>query len=113
MLLTAERSLRIVLCAAVDDHQVQYSTISNDVFTLQSATDQIARSIEGLEAEVEGEVVELLGHAEGVVDEARLLVLEDPGELHSVDRCGLLIVMSLLLDVHWQSEWRAALTELV
>lgn len=63
----------------VDDHQNQYSAISNDVFALQSATDQIARSIEGLEAQVDGEVAEMVGHAEAIADEARALVLEDPG----------------------------------
>jgi hypothetical protein len=69
-----------VITSLADDHQAQYSSISNDVFALQSATDQIAQSIEGLEVQLEHEVAEIVGHAEAVVEEARLLVLEDPGE---------------------------------
>jgi hypothetical protein len=33
-----------------------------------------------LEVQLEHEVAEIVGHAEAVVEEARLLVLEDPGE---------------------------------
>ena len=50
------------------------------MFALQSATDQIAQSIEGMELQVEREVGEMVGHAEAIVDEARALVVEDPGK---------------------------------
>ena len=63
-----------------EEHQNTYSAISNDVFALQSATDQIAQSIEGMELQVEREVGEMVGHAEAIVDEARALVVEDPGK---------------------------------
>ncbi|KAJ9092258.1 hypothetical protein QFC21_006900 [Naganishia friedmannii] len=68
----------------VDDHQTQYAAITNDLFTFQSSTEQILRSIDGLSPQVEQEMAFLLGEAEAVVDEARMLVVEDP-------------------DVHWQS----------
>ncbi|KAJ9114014.1 hypothetical protein QFC22_005834 [Naganishia vaughanmartiniae] len=67
-----------------DDHQTQYAAITQDLFTLQSSTEQIMRSIDGLSPQVEQEVAFLLAEAEAVVDEARMLVVEDP-------------------DVHWQS----------
>lgn len=68
------------LNSPAEEHQNTYSAISNDVFALQSATDQIAQSIEGMELQVEREVGEMVGHAEAIVDEARALVVEDPGE---------------------------------
>ncbi|KAJ9097486.1 hypothetical protein QFC19_006758 [Naganishia cerealis] len=61
-----------------DDHQQQYAAITADLFTLQSSTEQILRSIDGLETQVEPEMRFLLAEAEAVMDEARLLVVEDP-----------------------------------
>ena len=69
-----------------EEHQNTYSAISNDIFALQSATDQIAQSIEGMEVQVEREIAEMVGHAEAIADEARALVLEDPGELAGYEK---------------------------